>query len=328
MSTLDSDIGIETIARRTVNAVALRKFSQINNALAAIFIVGQWTVIGLAAFAAIVSQQAFVAIISVIVIASRQHALGVLMHDACHYRLFSRARLNDLLSDIFCAVPCGLITSRYRVQHLKHHVVPNAKDDPYFLIFQANPKHWLWPKRHKQAWAVIACDLFLINLPTFLSEIRIWSPFVPATRDGRVPPLSVREIVTVVSFYSAIFGLLLITGLWGWFFVLWILPSITVLPVMIRLRTIAEHHNLPEISGTVATRNIYAAGLEAALVSPLNINLHLTHHLFPSVPQYHLPKLTAFLKQDATFERRAHSARSYFGLNGAMRELIVSQSDA
>jgi fatty acid desaturase len=61
-----------------------------------------------------------VALAAVFIIATQQHALFILSHDAAHYRLFQHRGLNDLIGR-FCAAAPGLSMSTYRVIHRLHH---------------------------------------------------------------------------------------------------------------------------------------------------------------------------------------------------------------
>ena len=93
----------------------------------------------LAAAVAIYSESWLVYPLAVIVIASRQHALGVLMHDASHSKLFSNRTANEVIGNILCALPVGMTVARYRADHFRHHNAPNTDRDPYFAIFKQNP---------------------------------------------------------------------------------------------------------------------------------------------------------------------------------------------
>jgi fatty acid desaturase len=50
------------------------------------------------------------------------------------------------------------------------------------------------------------------------------------------------------------------------------------------------------------------------------VSHHLTHHLFPGVPWYNLPKLTRLLHDDAAFRADAFVSSSYLGRDGVVRK--------
>ena len=62
-------------------------------------------------------------------------------------RLLSNRTANDLIANILCALPSGIVVARYRAEHLRHHRAPNTEFDPYALMFKSNPRDWNWPKR-------------------------------------------------------------------------------------------------------------------------------------------------------------------------------------
>jgi len=69
-------------------------------------------------------------LISVVLIGSRQFALAVLVHDGAHNLLFSNSKINDFMSQWFCAYPVFQDNRAYRPYHLKHHRFTETEDDP------------------------------------------------------------------------------------------------------------------------------------------------------------------------------------------------------
>jgi fatty acid desaturase len=73
-----------------------------------------------------------------LIVATRQHPLLVLLHDASHFLLCRSKFWNELISDFFCGLPFGLTTQAYasslvgvvsvsspsRSLHLDHHLFP------------------------------------------------------------------------------------------------------------------------------------------------------------------------------------------------------------
>jgi fatty acid desaturase len=83
--------------------------------------------------------------------------------------------------------------------------------------------------------------------------------------------------------------------------VLWLLPMLTVLQPILRLRAIAEHGAVTDLSSPLtAARCNRTSGsignwLGRLLLFPHHVNHHLEHHLYPAVPHYHLPALHRML---------------------------------
>ncbi|HIB75533.1 MAG TPA: fatty acid desaturase, partial [Gammaproteobacteria bacterium] len=69
-------------------------------------------------------------LLSVIVIGSRQFALAVLAHDGAHNLLFSNEKINDFVSQWFCAFPLFSDNRPYRPYHLAHHRFTESENDP------------------------------------------------------------------------------------------------------------------------------------------------------------------------------------------------------
>ena len=73
---------------------------------------------------------------------------------------------------------------------------------------------------------------------------------------------------------------------------LWILPLLTVVQAILRLRAIAEHGATTDFSSPLtAARTNLAGPLVEWLVFPHQVNYHIEHHLYASVPHYNLPEL-------------------------------------
>ncbi|HET7774488.1 MAG TPA: fatty acid desaturase, partial [Burkholderiaceae bacterium] len=95
--------------------------------------------------------------------------------------------------------------------------------------------------------------------------------------------------------------------LFGWqglglYLLLWVLPLLTVLQPILRLRAICELGAVTDLSSPLtAARTNELRGLSGLLARavffPLHVNYHLEHHLYPAVPHYRLPALHALLVQ-------------------------------
>ena len=74
-------------------------------------------------------------------IATRQHALFILFHDAVHGHLARSPRLNDALINVFVGVPAMLPIEIYRPLHMLHHRSVGTPQDPERLLLYAG-QHW------------------------------------------------------------------------------------------------------------------------------------------------------------------------------------------
>lgn len=220
--------------------------------------------------------------------ARQQMALGAMMHEGAHRRLFPSRSLNDHVSQLFFGGPLLLIADGYRRTHLKHHRAPMAEDDPDIGITGGYPVSGASLRRRL---------LRDITGRTYIKFIRHF--IFPHKRTARVA----KEVLDKprrddgVSTAFSIAGVLLVHGtllaaltIWStpWYYLLlWMLPQMTFLQVYLRIRGIAEHAGFePGPDQRRNTRTVLNR-FEAWWVAPADLNLHITHHLYPSVPWYH-----------------------------------------
>lgn len=320
----DSSVGGIVLAREGLNA-NVRLLSEVDNFRFLRDLLTQWGIIGLAIGIAIWSSHWLFYVAAFIIISSRQHALGILMHDATHFRCLSNKTANNFFSDVFCAFPLGMSTSRYRYEHILHHRYLNTENDPYWREYQQDID-WHWPKTKKQAIGVLLRDLFGLNTDQMMPVIFRWSPWINHfSKNDTPPPLSLSERLTFYLFLVSIGTLLFILDAWVYFLFLWILPLLTLTTVFVRFRTIGEHLAIPNKSELDASRHTDGAWLEHIFISPFNINYHIDHHLFASVPYYNLPKLHKVLLENPHYRRHARINKTYLGTKpgGLLNEILV-----
>ena len=85
-------------------------------------------------------------------------------------------------------------------------------------------------------------------------------------------------------------------GVWWAYPLLWLVPLLTWMMVITRIRNIAEHAVVLDADDPLRnTRTTRASLIERAFIAPYFVNYHLEHHLLMYVPCYNLPKLHAIL---------------------------------
>ena len=79
------------------------------------------------------------------------------------------------------------------------------------------------------------------------------------------------------------------------------------------IRLVGEHGAL-KVKGDIfdATRHVEPTWLERWLIAPNNVNYHLDHHLYASIPFYNLPKLHNALLENEVYRSRAKVTQGYF----------------
>jgi fatty acid desaturase len=183
---------------------------------------------------------------------------------------------------------------------------------------------WHWPKDQIQAAKLFLQDILGLAAHKALYALILWSP-ARKFFYKRDLNFSSAEIFRIFAFYLTLLVSLLVFNLWLGFFLLWLVPSLSVLSFYTRYRALAEHMVVESEHELNKTRHVDPTLFERLILSPLHVNYHLTHHLFPSVPFYNLPEMHRILMRHETFRSHAHLTTSYWGLRrGVWAEVTKS----
>lgn len=303
--------GEDALTTRLVSSETIRELSVLHPYHSTVALIRDWCIIAMAIALSEHFWNPFLYLASVIIIAGRQHALGILMHEAAHFRLSRNRQLNEALGDVFCAWPVLSTVAGYRRTHLAHHRAVNTNADPDWALKQN--EDWNFPK----TWSGII-QIFLQDL-SGLRTIELFRMFKRyGAADEKSDRAATSQRVLRIGFYI-LFGMLFtIFGVWREFLLYWLVPFLTFLKFFIRWRSIAEHFGLEYGHPLKETRTTYGGILGPLLIAPNNSNYHLDHHLYPSVPYYNLGKLHRALLQNETYRTQAHITRD--GYIGVLRE--------
>lgn len=229
-----------------------------------------WTVI-VASMAAI-WRWPLCAPLAIFVIGTRQHALGVLGHDAAHGSI-SRTWLNDALGQVLCWWPIGVGLDSYRWFHLSHHRSISRRwreDDPELWHMAKFPAVYDVPLTtgHKLRW--FALDLIGGGVPEFLTLLRML-----------LGHTSERDILGPLYLWALAIGAVIWLRLW-WVPLVWIIAMSTSNWAVARLRTWREH------IGTAGTWDTPVPWWGFLIHLPHNIGEHVEHHKFSWRPFHQL----------------------------------------
>jgi fatty acid desaturase len=220
----------------------------------------------------------------VMVIGNRQLGLFILMHDAAHGLLHANRLVNDGLARLFCGYELNI----YRPYHLQHHRFVQQTGDPDLVLSAP------FPVTRDSLRRKIIRDL---TGQTFVKQ-RFGGLIakLKARQPGESPwALLAAELKQQRAFYLTNgAGLLAFSaaGLWWAWVLMWLLPMATWLPLVSRLRNIAEHA-LIEQNGTDPLRHArttHASLLERLFIAPYWVNYHCEHHMFTQIPCWNLPR--------------------------------------
>ncbi len=289
----------------------LRDLSDLSPLRSSIHIVAEWTLIVTAIYLCQHHFNLAVYLLTVAFIGARQHALLILMHDGVHYRLFRDRRLNDWTAEIVLAWP-NLISARaYRKNHFAHHRYLNTAQDPDWARRQGDLS-WVFPMhRGRLTWLMLR-DLSGLGAIFYLMLARAL-----LSKDAGV---SRGFVAARYGYYAAVIAIFAWLGALHLLVMYWMVPLFTWLIVIFRVRSIAEHSAIAGRSNAYAqTRSTRATALEHVFVAPKNVNYHIEHHFYPSVPFYRLPELHRVLMSKSEFKESVHVTRSYLGV---LRECV------
>ena len=281
--------------RRRVRPLApdtVKRLSALDPVRATLAVGETLAVIAAAAAAAVVWPHPAIVAVCVVVIATRQHALFVLAHDAAHYRLYPTRRLNDAVGRALAAV-AGLSMATYRVIHRLHHNHLYAPQDPDIALHGGYPRGRLYLLRKLArdlagltAWKTYG---YFFGNPALNRD----NPHSPRPLDDTAPALreaARRDRWFVAAVQGALLGGAAAGGVLVEYLVLWVLPAVTVLQALLRLRAVLEHGAVADTgSPLTAARTTLAPAWLLWLAFPHHVNYHIEHHLYPAVPHYNLP---------------------------------------
>lgn len=254
-----------------------------------------WLVIGLAIAIGVVWPITIPLV--VVVIGTRQLGLFILMHDAAHGLLHPNRRINDIAALCFG----GSELNVYRPYHLQHHRFVQQTADPDLVLSAPFPISPVSLRRKivrdltgqtfvKQRFGPLA-DKLKARQPNESA----WALLVLEAKAQRV--FLVTNAIGFVLFAAA--------GLWWAWLLMWLLPMATWLPLVSRLRNIAEHALIVENSTDPLrhARTTHATWLERALIAPYWVNYHCEHHMFTHIPCWNLPAAHRILASKGVTDR-------------------------
>ncbi len=237
-------------------------------------------------------------IVAVAIIGSRQLGLAILMHDGAHSSLANGDKLNMNLSQWLCAYPIFAETRAYRRYHLQHHARTQQHDDPDLVLSAPFPITEASYRRkffrditgqtgYHQRKAQVLNALGEPAWPLAKRLSSFWQKLGP-------------QIVV----NAALLAILAFAGVWWAYPLLWLVPLLTWMMVITRIRNIAEHAAVPDSNDPLRnTRTTRAGFLERLFVAPYYVNYHLEHHLLFYVPCYNLPRVHEILSRGPHAQR-------------------------
>jgi fatty acid desaturase len=246
-------------------------------------------------------------------VAVMQHRLSGLAHDASHYTLFKNKLANEMVSDLFLMFPLVAMTQKYRAAHFGHHRYVNDPERDTDLVRLNQPVPHRFPITKAGFWL-----RYVVR--------GLWPPSILRYLFGRAraanvgtagPPLRAVYRTRVARGLRGAYWLTALTtvhaaGAWPLFGLFWVVPLLTIYPLLMQLREIAHHSNAPDDGDLTNSRVFRVHPLLGVCVFPYGQAFHLTHHLFAMVPHYRLAEAHAILSRHRPYREQVVVCRGYF----------------
>lgn len=291
-----------------LSARTLRALSRIDPARSGSAIIFDWCAIVASVWYCTNHWHPLLYLVTVMWVGARQQGLAVLMHEGAHHLLFRHRRWNDLVAEVLLGWPIGVSMQSYRSMHFRHHRYTNTDQDPD------------WVRNRPDALrAVRSWGEALQILAGFRGEQRQLLKMVMSFRRDHTTGGGPGWVVARLSCYGLVLGAITSFRFWAAFVLYWVVPLTTWFLVIMRLRGIAEHFAV-EKEAVGVSRTTHLSLWERLFVAPHNVNYHIEHHLYPSVPFYRLPELHALLMNEHIYRAKAHVTHTY---GGVLRECLL-----
>ena len=274
-----------------------------------------WAVIIASIWLAVELQSAWMNILAIFIVATRQNILGLLVHEQAHCLGF-KASYGDSLVNFLAAYPLIVLTVEgYSQVHLSHHRYFMTEQDPDLL--RKSGKDWMFPMKAGHLGKLFLTDLLGLNLWQLIKGKKLDADF-PLFKRPTCLPAWVRPAYYV--FAAIIFTF---TNSWDIFLLYWLVPLLTILQVIVRWGAICEHQYIPNATVAGCSPIIILQWWEKLLFPNLNFTLHPYHHYFPGIPFSSLPKVhEIFLREGLINEHNVFQGNLSY-----LKFLIKNQKD-
>lgn len=272
-----------------------------------------YTAIAVLIFLAIYFDNPFVTLLTIVLIAGRQHSLYILNHDAGHNGLFRSTAANRWVATVFSNFamfhhPSAWSFIQWKRIHNFHHHKLFTSGDPNYVDRQVNAdtsRALTIPVllRESVKSGLFSSLRFFIGKQDYATQAgtaikfrdnHLRTLFLPFFNDRAMET----ERYAKIAFFVAAFALIAYFDVWGSFLLFWIVPMYTVYPMILTFMDLTEHRWTDRSTDPILnSRAIRYGFLAKMLFSYLPRGLHREHHLYPAVIAADLPRLSKLLCQ-------------------------------
>ncbi|CAM3811431.1 fatty acid desaturase family protein [Parendozoicomonas haliclonae] len=300
------------------------QFRKANDGKAWLGFLTTWAMIIASMALVAICPNVFTVLVALLVIGGRQLALGILLHDCSHRSWFSSQKLNDRVGHWLAGIPVLVPMSFYRPYHFTHHTKTGTDDDPdvgnirdYPISKQRFKRKLFRDLTGQSGVKSLLAMLLYVNTGRVGNARAMGQQKKALTREQilRTTLINYRDLIV---FHGSAFTLLWVLGQ-PYLYLLWWGAYLIPFQTISRIRQIAEHGAMPELSSDdvrMTTRTTLARWWERMLFAPHFVNYHCEHHFMPTVPGYHLKQLHEMVRERGFYQEHPHA------LAGNYREVV------
>ena len=271
----------------------LQQFTEKSDFRGAWIVFCQWALtVGIFAMVAIWPNPVTL-VFGTILLGGRQLGFFILTHEAGHRTLFKTQFLNELTSRWLTSPVDFFNGDAYMREHLVHHQAAGTDRDPDLANYVDYPisKTRLRRKLKRD----LTGQTGIRNLLATYRAIWHLNEQTPEYRSALVRGLVVNFLMFAVMVFVGV----------AWLYLIWLTALIFAYPAIVRIRQIAEHAAVPNLSSDdpkLNTRTTLAGPLTRLLICPHQVNYHVEHHLLASIPIYRLSSAHQHLRKLGYFD--------------------------
>ncbi len=257
----------------------------------------QWAMIGLAWWIASQATSTPLQIACAVFVGTRYYALFIIGHDGLHRRLFPSRRWNDAWTDIFVLAPIGAITRINRRNHLHHHQTCGTEADPDYYKYMRQAKT---PGALLISLTGVTMAARAVRNVFGRSESNLGRGVLSdSRRDNQIvrERYVARDFVILAAVNLFLVGIMTHLFGWGGYLFYWLIPIYVFTFAADLTRVYLEHCLFPGEQSPQRLVTIDCNWVERQFFAPMNMNRHVVHHLYPSIPYYNLEQADRLIRE-------------------------------
>ncbi len=244
-----------------------------------------------------------------LVVASRFHAFGVILHDASHMPL-RKKDIKVRLLEIIIGYSMGSTINAMRYHHLRHHKDTCMETDPYF---STSAEKNIFTKIVYVLRSSLLIPFFIVRsaygaFAYYIVGIRNSYGHIFLQDKTKNNLAFNKEVIQCAGedrwqflYLTAVFTTICSTFGFNAFLYYYLIPVI-IMGVFAGYRLISEHNYSPAHDRKMETiikhtTDHHLTGISSFFIAPRNIGYHVVHHLHPQVSWYALPELSKWYEK-------------------------------